>query len=128
MAGKSTVGSLYYQVLMDASGWTRGVSKIRSEQAMLKKSVQNLDKAMGSGTDRYKEEMLERVALLRKLQQEGKITSERFKELYKGEANAYKMYEDEKKRKAKAAADERTRIAEREFKRRERRPRSTTMQ
>ena len=119
MAGKSTVGSLYYQVLMDASGWTRGVSKIRSEQAMLKKSVQNLDKAMGSGTDRYKEEMLERVALLRKLQQEGKITSERFKELYKGEANAYKMYEDEKKRKAKAAADERTRIAEREFKRRE---------
>ena len=120
MAGKSTVGSLYYQVLMDASGWTRGVTKIRSEQAMLKKSVQNLDSTMGSGTERYKKEMLERVALLRKLLQQGKITSERFKELYKAEVRAYKMYEEEKIKKAKAAANERTRIAERESKRRAR--------
>jgi hypothetical protein len=120
MAGKSTVGSLYYEVLMDASGWTRGMTKIRSEQAMLKKSIQNLDNTMGNGTDRYKKEMLERVALLRKLLQQGKITSERFKELYKAEARAYKMYEDEKMRKAKAAANERTRIAEREAKRKAR--------
>jgi hypothetical protein len=117
---KSTVGSLYYEVLLDGSGFARGVTKIRSEQAALKKSMQNLDKTMGNGTARYKKEMLERVAILRKLLNAGKITSQRFKQLYLAEAKAFKMYENEKIAAAKAAAAKRTAIAEREAARRAR--------
>ena len=95
MAGKASVGSLYYQVVLDPSGFTRGATKIRSEQASLKKSIQKFDTWNKSKKDTYKEEMLERIKVMRKLLDNGKMTSEKFKALYKGEAAAYRQHQND---------------------------------
>ncbi len=117
MAGKATVGSLYYQVVLDPNGFARGATKIRSEQAALKKSIQNFDQWNKSKKDTYKEEMLERIRVMRKLLQEGKLSNEKFKQLYKGEADAYKRHQKEIIAAAKRKQDILDKQASRERKR-----------
>jgi hypothetical protein len=114
---KSTVGSLYYQVILDPNGFARGATKIRSEASSLKESIKRMDQSM-TGRETFKAQMLERVRVLRKLRQEGKISADYFKRLYKGEARAYKMYQEKMVADGQAAAKRRMAIAQKEARRR----------
>ena len=115
MAGKSKVGSLYYEVLLDPSGFARGATKVRKEQKMLLKSIEQANNKIAKSDkqlkDEYKRNMLERVANLRKLQQAGQISQKQFQELYAGEARMYKHFQDEMLREGIRAQEKRNKMA-----------------
>lgn len=99
----SRVGSLYYEVILDPSGFSKGVTKVRNEQKMLE---QSLKKSNMNDPNRQKELLRARLANIHKLRQEGKISASMAKKLRDEELADWKRHLAKKKEEHEAQVAE----------------------
>ena len=65
MAGKSRVGSLYYEIVLDPAKFVRGASKVKGEQKELAGIIAKENKRIADGKD-YKQRFKDEKELIRK--------------------------------------------------------------
>lgn len=103
MAG-SRVGSLYYEVLLDPSGFARGASKIKKEQ----KALQQVLNSMAANMDpREKQRLMHQAQLesIRNARRAGKLSREQAREMWNASVADHKRAMDRIVEQEKRAAD-----------------------